>query len=62
MGYNTTNLIDDLKTLIPEIEDELYQRSMGIHGDVNIKQLQYIHDELIQILENVKEISCLRKI
>jgi len=54
MGYNTTNLIDDLKTLIPEIEDEFYQRSMGIHGDGNIKQLQFIRDELIQILENAK--------
>lgn len=54
MDYTITNLIDDLNTLIPEIEDELHQRSMGIHGDGNIKQLQYIRDELIQILENAK--------
>jgi len=54
MGYNTINLVDDLKILIPKIEDELYQRKMGIHGNGNIKQLQHIRDELIQILENAK--------
>lgn len=54
MSYSTTNLIDDLKILIPEIEEELAQRINGIPGNGGIKQLKHIRDELIQILESAK--------
>ena len=54
MGYSATNLIEDLKIIIPEIEEELAQRISGIPGDGGIKQLEHIRDELIQILESAK--------
>jgi hypothetical protein len=54
MSYGRSNLIDDLKIVIPEIEEELAKRSGGTHGDGSIKQLEHILEELNQILESAK--------
>jgi len=54
MSYSASNIITDLKILIPEIEEELAQRISGMPGDGSIKQLEHIRDELIQILESAK--------
>lgn len=55
LGYNTSNLINDLLVLIPEIEEKLTHRMNGVDGDGSVKQLKLIRDELIQILEFAKK-------
>lgn len=50
MAYDITSLINDLLAVIPDVEKELIERKSGIQGNGNIKQLEYIINELKQIL------------
>lgn len=54
MNYSSSDLVNELQVLIPDLEEELKQRINGVQGDGSVMQLELILKELIQMLEFAK--------